>query len=199
MIHILRSAASAAIGAAAMFWLDPTRGRSRRAMLEQKVGSVAGDLTEAVGVAGRDLGHRAQGMGHEVRSWFKREPVDDGLLARRVRSALGRVVSHPKAIDVTADNGRVTLSGAVLVQEYEDLLETVCSVRGVHELDERLAVYEDSSGIPGLQGGRPRARLHGLPPRWSPAGRLLLGTGALSLGVAIAGILVSRSVVSRGR
>jgi hypothetical protein len=37
----------------------------------------------------------------------------DAVLAERVRTELGRLVSHPGAIIVTATQGRVTLSGAV--------------------------------------------------------------------------------------
>jgi hypothetical protein len=182
MIPIARSVASAAVGAAAMFWLDPVRGRSRRAFAEEKVGSAAGNLTDAVGVAGRDLGHRAEGIRHRAHSWFAHEEVPDEVLTERVRSALGRVASHPRAIKVSTNNGRVTLKGAVLAHELPYVLDAVCTVRGVTTVSDKMAVHDDPRGVPELQGGRSRGPARSfLPWRWSPAARLLAGVSAGSL------------------
>jgi uncharacterized membrane protein len=113
--------------------------------------------------------------------------MSDEVLAERVRSALGRAVSHPSAIDVsTRQNGWVRLNGAVLAHEYPELLDVVCSVRGVREICDELAVYEDSEGIPELQGGRPRRRTRFafLRENWPPAIRLVAGTtGSALLGL----------------
>src|SRR5581483_9867160 len=62
-----------------------------------------------------------------------------------VRVSAGR--SHPGAIEVSALSGRVVLSGAVLEREYVRLLRTVGSVRGVADVEDRLAVYESPAGI----------------------------------------------------
>jgi hypothetical protein len=170
-----------------MFWLDPNRGPLRRALLKELVGSATRDLGDAVGVAQRDLQHRAQGVGSRIRSRLTPDEGDDTVLVERVRSALGRVVSHPKAIDVSAVDGRVRLKGAVLAEEHRELLDVVCSVRGVQELSDDLTVYDGPRGIPELQGGRPRRRrrftLRGLvaPRSWSPAARLVAGACAGSI------------------
>jgi osmotically-inducible protein OsmY len=66
----------------------------------------------------------------EARSTVSDEEVSDEVLVDRVRAKMGRVVSHPGAIKVTAEQGRVTLSGAVLEHEHEELLQAVRSVRG---------------------------------------------------------------------
>jgi len=50
--------------------------------------------------------------------------------------------------------GRVELSGAILAQEYRDLIKAVESIRGVEEIDDHLGVYESARGISALQGGR---------------------------------------------
>jgi uncharacterized membrane protein len=172
-----------------MFWLDPTGGRRRRSLLRARIGSAGKDLNSALGAAGRDLGHRAQGVGARVRSRFAREELSDEVLRERVRSALGRAVSHPGAIDVSATrDGRVRLNGPVLGNEYTDLLEVVATVRGVKEIWDELAVYDHSEGIPELQGGRPRRRTRFALRRdkWPPGGRLAAGaTGGafVALGV----------------
>lgn len=167
-----------------MFWLDPAGGRRRRSQLRERIGSAGKDLNSALGAAGRDLGHRAQGVGARVRSQFTRGAISDEVLVERVRSALGRAVSHPGAIEVSATRGgRVRLNGAALAHEYAELLETVSGVRGVREICDELAVYDDSAGIPELQGGRPRRRTRFSLRRekWPPGGRLLAGASGSAL------------------
>ena len=63
-----------------------------------------------------------QGIASEVQSRFSSEPVDDVKLVERVRAKLGRIVSHPSAIKVTSQNGRVVLSGPILTPEVPQLL-----------------------------------------------------------------------------
>jgi uncharacterized membrane protein len=167
-----------------MFWLDPTGGRRRRSLLRARIGSAGKDFNNALGAAGRDLGHRAQGIGAKVRSRFAREDLSDEVLRERVRSALGRAVSHPGAIDISATReGRVRLNGAVLGNEYAALLEVVSTVRGVREICDELAVYDHSEGIPELQGGRPRHRTRFALRRdkWPPGGRLAAGATGSAL------------------
>jgi uncharacterized membrane protein len=160
-----------------MFWLDPRSGRRRRALLVDWVGSATTDFNEAVGVAGRDVRHRARGLRARLSWIFRHENVADDVLAERVRAALGRAVSHPGAIAVAASQGRVTLMGSVLTDEYSDLINTVYSVRGVVDVIEELAVHDSAVGVPQLQGGRPRVRSRFplLRQNWSPATRLAIG------------------------
>jgi uncharacterized membrane protein len=176
---------AAAVGAVSMYLLDPDHGRRRRAVVRDRLSSGMSRLDEASSVASRDLRNRARGLAHEVRSRFTREEVPDEILCERVRSRLGWAVSHPGAIEVAAQSGRVTLSGAVLEREYVRLLRTVWAVRGVADVEDRLAVYESSAGISALQGsGRARERRFGpWQQNWSPGVRVVMGAagGALLL------------------
>lgn len=181
---------AAAAGAISMYLLDPDHGRRRRAVMRDRVASGVSRLDDATSVASRDLRNRARGLAHEVRARFTREEVPDEILCERVRAQLGWAVSHPGAIEVSAVSGRVTLSGAVLEREYVRLLRTVWAVRGVADVEDRLAVYESAAGISALQGGgRARERRRG-PWRehWSPGVRVIMGAagGALLLN-ALAG------------
>ncbi len=159
-----------------MYWLDPSAGRRRRAVLRDKLTSATVDLGEAIGVARRDLKYRTRGLGARVRAIFATDHVPDEVLAERVRSAMGRIVSHPGAIEVAAVNGMVRLSGSVLAGEHSALVDVVSSVRGVDYVIDELAVYADAKGIPSLQGARRQRRssLAGYES-WSPAKRLLAG------------------------
>jgi len=181
---------AAAAGAISMYLLDPDHGRRRRAIVRDRLASGMSRLDDARSVASRDLRNRARGVAHEVRSRFKREDVPDEILCERVRSRLGYAVSHPGAIEVSALSGRVVLSGAVLEREYVRLLRTVWAVRGVADVEDRLAVYESAAGISALQGGSksPGPRFGPLQENWSPGLRVIMGaTGGALLINALAG------------
>lgn len=181
---------AAAAGAISMYLLDPDHGRRRRAVMRDRLASGISRLDDATSVASRDLQNRARGIAHEVRARFTLEEVPDEILCERVRSRLGGAISHPGAIEVAALSGRVTLSGAVLEREYVRLLRTVWAVRGVADVEDRLAVYESAAGVSALQGGgkarEPRLGL--LQENWAPGVRLVMGAlgGALILN-ALAG------------
>src|SRR5688572_454085 len=105
-------------GAALMYMLDPDRGRRRRALVRDKLASAANKTPDAIGATARDLSNRARGLAAQVGSVFAAaDDLSDEVLAARVRSKLGRVVSHPSAIEVAADQGRVRLRGPVLAGE----------------------------------------------------------------------------------
>ena len=106
------------------------------------------------------------------------------------RAKLGRHVSHPHAIHVTADCGCVTLRGEILKREQKPLLRAVERIPGVSDVDDLLEAYESGDNIPSLQGGRPRLGEHYdvLQTNWSPATRTLLG----SIGSALAAYGASR-------
>jgi uncharacterized membrane protein len=181
---------AAAAGAMSMYLLDPDHGRRRRARMRDRLASGISRLDDAASVASRDLSNRARGLAHEVKARFTHEEVPDAILCERVRSSLGWAVSHPGAIEVAALSGRVTLSGAVLEREYVRLLRSAWAVRGVADVEDRLAVYEGPAGISALQGsGRARERRFGpWQENWPPGVRVVMGAagGALLLN-ALAG------------
>jgi osmotically-inducible protein OsmY len=51
---------------------------------------------------------------------------------------MGHVVSQAEAIEVTARQGRVTLSGSITAHEVEKLLSSVASIAGVTAVVNRL-------------------------------------------------------------
>ncbi|HEX7773929.1 MAG TPA: BON domain-containing protein [Pyrinomonadaceae bacterium] len=168
------------LGTGLMYLLDPDRGRRRRALLRDKCMWAARKTGEGIKVTARDLRNRTQGITHLHSS---SEPVDDRKLAERVRSKLGRVVSHPGAIQVDAQNGAVTLSGPILVEEMPELLACVNRVNGVNQVINNLEAHEQTDNHPALQGGRERQGAHFefFQENWSPAARVLAGAAGASL------------------
>ena len=149
---VLLAAGCLAVGIGAMYLFDPQRGRSRRAVIRDKFGRVVRQSGEAAYDTGRYLSDYARGVAAETRGRFSREQVTDEQLCARVRSELGRVVSHPRAIEITACEGNVTVSGPVLESEADTLLAAISSVRGVRHVDDRLQRHASAGNIPDLQG-----------------------------------------------
>jgi osmotically-inducible protein OsmY len=143
---------SLVVGAALMYLFDPERGNRRRALLRDKVLHVAHSTGEKVDVKSRDAANRLHGLFARTKSLVTRERVPDILLAERVRSRMGHVVSHPGSIEVSVQNGRVTLSGPALARELDPLLCEVERMRGVAGVENKLDVHEESGSVPALQG-----------------------------------------------
>ena len=169
-------AAGALFGAVAMYVLDPDKGRRRRAVARDKARSMVAGSGDAVRVVRRDAASRIKGLRARARHLFRRRALlpDDLVLIERVRARMGRLVSHPHAIQVGAREGRVTLSGPILAHEASPLLRAVRTVWGVTEVDDRLVAHERPDSIPSLQGGNARSLMRPafLHDHWPPALRL---------------------------
>ena len=130
---VLTGLGCCAMGVGLMYLMDPQRGRARRQWLSDKAGSFVRKTGRTFYGTGRDLANRAYGMAAEAREKFgSSEPVGSEQLLQRVRSQMGRAVSHPRLVQVMTDaNGCVTLSGHVLSNECGDLIGLVESIPGV--------------------------------------------------------------------
>ncbi len=193
---------SAVLGAAAMYILDPDKGRRRRAVGRDKAHSFIASVGQLINTAAHDASYRIHGIGAGARRVFKPGGTpDDLVLIERVRAKMGRVVSHPHAIQVGAYNGRVTLSGPILAGEVQQLLDVVHSVRGAFEVENHLVVHERPDSVSSLQGNSARSEMRSpvVQERWTPALRVatVLGGSLLVVygmryrsltGVAIASI-----------
>jgi uncharacterized membrane protein len=179
-------------GAGAMYLLDPDRGARRRSLLRDQGIHIGHQLGDGLAATARDARNRTRGAAAELRARFKHDQADDEVLHERVRSAIGRVVTHPSAIDVIVSQGRVTLSGHVLAHELDALTQRVERVRGVNEVQNELKIHRSSDGVPALQGtGRVREeRPELLQENWAPTTRLLVGVAG--------GFMVIRGARFRG-
>src|SRR6185312_5489021 len=143
----LQSFASALTGAVAaagvMYYFDADSGRRRRARFGQRSGGAARRSLSRLQAASRDLAHRAYGLGARATALLRGGEVAPGVLAERVRARLGRVVSHPGAVHVSADERHtVRLSGVVLAWEHGPLRRAVAAVPGVAAIRDELEVHE---------------------------------------------------------
>src|SRR5919106_5270599 len=115
----------AGVGAGWMYFWDPQMGNRRRAVLRDKFVRLTHKIDDAIDVTWRDLMNRSYGTWAELRSGFTDDKVSDQVLIERVRADLGGAVSHPRAIEVAAEHGQVTLSGPILADEVDTLLRRV--------------------------------------------------------------------------
>jgi uncharacterized membrane protein len=200
------------LGAAVMYMVDPDRGKRRRALVRDKLVRATHKAPEAISATARDISNRVRGLTAEAASAFSSEDVSDEVLVQRIRSKLGRIVSHPSSIQVAANQGLVVLSGPILTHEVNELLSCIRVVPGVNEVESRLEVHKEAGDVPGLQGGERLSgdRLDVMQEHWSPTTRLLAGAagGALavyglsrrdpiSLGLGVLGVgLITRGVTN---
>jgi hypothetical protein len=191
MHMILSLVSGASLGAGLMYFLDPDRGRRRRALVRGKGVRWSRNTREFAGGTSRDVRNRAIGLGAAVKSWIQPEPlVTDRILYQRVRAKLGEFSRHPSAIDVHVTDGSVTISGPVLEDEFDDICHGIARIRGVTQIFNRLEPHQSSDGVPALQGPmepKPGPRFALMQSNWSPTARMaavLLGTAALLYGLS---------------
>jgi uncharacterized membrane protein len=170
----------AGLGAGLMYLLDPDRGRRRRATIRDKSSSLFHQTGWAAGKTWRDVSHRAQGaaaMGRKLVS-RRHQETEDQVVEARVRTRLGRVCSHPGAINVTVTGGSVRLDGAILESEHAGVASAVRSVAGVRKVEDHLHRHHSAEGIPSLQGGTQRDNA---TDAWTPALRAIAGGAGVGL------------------
>jgi hypothetical protein len=109
------------------------------------------------------------------------QPIDDRVLVERVRAALGRVVSNPRAIDVDAENGEVILRGSILQSEVSRLLNRVRRIRGVNAIISELEAHDRPHQASSWPAGG-RAEPGSAPWRGiAPSSRLMTGAAGFAL------------------
>lgn len=177
----------AAAGSAVMFLLDPAGGGRRRALMRNQLTRARHQTRDGLDATFRDLTNRARGVVATTRTRWANEPVADVTLVERTRAKLGRVSSHPRAIEVHAQDGEVTLCGPVLSSEMSAVIAAVAAIPGVVAVHDQLEPH-DTADVPSLQGGGRRVgpSLDILQSNWAPATKALVSAGLLGSAVWMA-------------
>src|SRR2546423_144140 len=131
-----------AIGTAIVYFLDPDKGRSRRAMARDRIPALLRRRAERLERAGRAVSAQAQGAAQKAQHLQEEEKPqpDDATLAHKVESEVFRDADMPKGqINVNAEHGVVVLRGEVGQPELiRDLEERTRKVQGVREVENLL-------------------------------------------------------------
>lgn len=190
---LLVGAACFTLGAAAMYLMDPDRGRARRMKTRSKAVRLYNDSATFAGKVQRDVVNRTTGTLAGIKNKLHHQPteVPEGKLVARIRSKMGHLISNPHAIQVSARDGGIMLTGDILQEEMPTLLSAVRSVAGVSSVDNRLTAHETTEGTPSLQGLREnREGQESVKHNWTPGVRALAG--------ALGGCLAVYGLKTRG-
>jgi osmotically-inducible protein OsmY len=138
------------LGASMMYVLDPRLGRRRRALVRDKAQAYWRSTGKFISQTARDARQRTYGLIAERQTQLRGADVpEDAVLVARVRAQIGHVVSQAGTVDMTAHQGRVTLSGSIAAHEVEKLLSAVASVAGVTAVVNRLEVNHATASATG--------------------------------------------------
>ncbi|MBI3557497.1 MAG: BON domain-containing protein [Deltaproteobacteria bacterium] len=192
------------VGIGVMYLFDPNGGVRRRAIMGDKLLHYVRTGTRVADIVSRDLAHRTQGIVAVATHLLRPADVsrlDDGVLIARVRSRMGRLVSHPHAIEVHAEKGHITLSGPIFTDEQRHLIRAVLRMRGVRKISNCLEGHRRGEQVARLAGGKSRSvqPIDVFQRSWSPASRFVIGSGAILIslygmrrqdlrGVAVSGL-----------
>jgi hypothetical protein len=175
--------AAVSAGAALAYIADPVSGRRRRALVRDRVVHASRKTRDALDATVRDVTNRSKGMRAKTANrGADPHPVEDVVLIERVRAKLGRVCSHPRAIDVHAERGVVTLSGPILKREYRRVVAAARKVRGVEAMVDQLEPHRDAGNVPSLQGEGPRGAqgIAVFQHMWRPATQTIIAVAGIA-------------------
>lgn len=141
MTLLLTAVAGGIAGAALAFFLDPQRGRSRRARYLDQAGARARDLAGGASRAARRVGSDAQGIGERLTHSGAGDLMpSDAALSDKVESELFADPRIPKGnININVEEGVVVLRGQVDNKgEADELIRKAQRIPGVARVDSLL-------------------------------------------------------------
>jgi uncharacterized membrane protein len=149
-------------------------------MVVDRANRFVNDIDESIDKAVEDTRNRARGVLSEMTARLSDQGAPDWVLEERVRSNLGRLARHTRALDVRADGGRIFLSGPVLRGEEDAIVKTAMRTRGVHGVENQLQIFDNPQDIPALQSStssQSPTLAQQTQRNWSPSTRLLSSVG----------------------
>jgi len=140
-----------AVGAGVMYFMDPNRGRARRAWIADKTASCVRTTGHTMRSIGRSLANRCQGLWHDSRETAENmmggaRRIDSEILVQRIRAEMGHLSPNFNLIQIMADaDGTVTLTGNIARYEVDGLLTLLHRMPGVTHVINRMNVSETGS------------------------------------------------------
>ncbi len=177
--------AAVGLGTGLMYFLDPDRGKRRRAVVRDRAAKLARQTSRIADKTMRDVANRTHGLAAETESLFNPEPVPDEVLEARIHTRIGRLVAHPREIQVSVSGGKVTLEGTAAPAELARVAAAIRIMRGVNGIDNRLHPYGSLAN-----GSSP------IPETWKPTARIAAGVAGSVAAAAGLWLFENRGVLA---
>lgn len=148
-------------GALAMYYLDPRTGAYRRSLVRDKTVGACHDAASLARAKGKRAADRVKGVVATGRldRVTSRPPESDHQLHERIRARIGRLVSHPRLLEVSVEQGRVSLGGHVLRSEIDHLMADLRAMPGVAEVHSELQVHGRAHELQNIPAPRRQAAM----------------------------------------
>lgn len=173
----LWSGAAAAVGAATYYFLEGERGKQRRDAFLRKAERWTKNFAEGASKYTRNVRHRLKGIARQGWADNSQRPTDDRVLEERIRSRMGRIVTHPHRTHVASEGGVVTLWGVAKESEIRKLIYALHSMPGVAEVLNHLEPDTDrGTESISLKQAHQETLL-----AWSPTARLAAGAAGTAI------------------
>ena len=168
------------LGAGIAYFFDPKQGENRREILRERANGLVHQLDDSIYTVVEDSRDKTRGVLSEWTAKLSNQDNPDWVLAERVRSALGRLTPHSRGVRVRAEDGQIHLSGSILKEERDTILQAASRTRGVREVIDELEVFYSPEEMAAFQNDTSTKSPD--VPRWggqnlSPATRLLSSVG----------------------
>ena len=153
-----------ALGAALAYFLDPDRGKGRRAQARDRLAASLRRSRHGAARRARWSEGAIAGAGARfVRAFSEREPMNDATLTAKVESELFRDPNVPKGrININAEEGTVVLRGVVDSRDQiEHLLAQTASIDGVRAARSLLRTADEAVEQPVARPGKARVAAGG--------------------------------------
>ncbi len=132
---VLLMATVGAAGAAAAYFLDPARGRARRAQARDQAAAAVRRRREEAGRKARYAQGRAEGAAAQAQGAGRTKPQDDVDVVQSIKQALAALDVPIEDVTVEAVDGLATLRGQVPDDEAKSAVEKAASgAAGVNEV-----------------------------------------------------------------
>jgi hypothetical protein len=129
----------AALASGLMYLLDPRQGNRRRAVAWDRTRHLVNRSSWFTGKMYRHSRNRLSGVFSSITHALRPEGgVSDRKLIDRIRSTIGRTVTHPQAVDFSAHEGRVTVRGYLKPHEAGQVVLAVEKIPGVRSVDNQI-------------------------------------------------------------
>ena len=139
-----------AVGALAMFVVDPSQGSRRRSQLQDKMSNATHKTSKLMDRFVRDAHNRLLGLQAQARRIMapkSLKPIDNHVLEARVRSRLSREIPQFDDVHISAREGTISLSGNISAEEESRLLEMVEAIPGVEAVQHHLEIRSADNAV----------------------------------------------------